>query len=148
MSSIRCFKIILLGIFLLTTQVSFSQKDTLVMKSNEKVMDFVLDIKDLEKIKKMSGLLKDLSDLVITTDNGEIQLKVTSKEKSSNNFSLNMDGTITEEITMNLVMDIVNKLPASAFNVSIFKSKKGSLVSVFDSINVEGLSIVIAAKAE
>ena len=38
MSSIRCFKIILLGIFLLTTQVSFSQKDTLVMKSNEKVM--------------------------------------------------------------------------------------------------------------
>ena len=38
MNSNNCFKIILLGIFLLATQVSFSQKDTLVMKSNEKVM--------------------------------------------------------------------------------------------------------------
>ena len=117
------------------------------IKTNTNVMSFDLDVKDLDKIKKMSGLLKDLSDLVISTDGDQIQLTVTSKERSSNNFSMNIPGEITEASTMSLMMDVVNKLPASGFKVTIYKSAKGSLVAVFDSTNVDGLSIVLAAKA-
>lgn len=117
------------------------------IKSNTNVTSFSIGVKDLDKIKKMSGLLKDLSDLNITSSDEGVTLKVTSKEKSSNNYSINLDGEVSENVDMTLVMDVVNKLPASDFNVTIFKSVKGSLVSVWDSVNVDGLSIVISAKS-
>lgn len=117
------------------------------IKTNENVTSFDLGVKDLDKIKKMSGLLKDLSDLNITSDGDTVTVKVTSKEKSSNNYSITLPAEVAEGIDMTLVMDVVNKLPASDFKVTIYKSKKGSLVAVFDSVNVDGLSIVISAKA-
>jgi hypothetical protein len=117
------------------------------IKSNENVTSFTIGVKDLDKIKKMSGLLKDLSDLNITSSDEGVTLKVTSKEKSSNNYSIDLDGEVNENVNMTLIMDVVNKLPASEFKVTIYKSKKGSLVSVWDSVNVDGLSIVISAKA-
>lgn len=117
------------------------------IKQNDVVMSFELTSKDLDRIKKMSGLLKDLSDLVITSNASNVNVTVTSKERSSNNYSVNFVGTVNEETSMSLVMDVVNKLPSSAFTVTIYKSKKGSLVSVFESINVPGLSVVLSAKA-
>ena len=117
------------------------------IKTNNKVVEFELTDKDLDNIKKMSGLLKDLSDLEITSVDDKITLTVTSTEKSSNNFVLDMNGTTTEDIKMSLIMDVVSKLPADGFNVAIYKSEKGSLVAVFSSIKVEGLDIVISSKA-
>lgn len=117
------------------------------IKQNDVVMSFELTSKDLDRIKKMSGLLKDLSDLVITSNASNVNVTVTSKERSSNNYSVNFVGTVNEETSMSLVMDVVNKLPSSAFTVTIYKSKKGSLVSVFESIYVPGLSVVLSAKA-
>ena len=119
------------------------------IKANETVVEFNLGVKDLDKIKKMSGLLKDLSDLEVSSVDGsdDVTLKVTSKEKSSNNYSITVPGTVSEAINLILVMDNVNKLPASEFKVTIHKSKKGSLVAVFESVNVDGLNIVISAKA-
>ena len=116
---------------------------------NTKVLSFDLDIKSLDKIKKMSTLLKELSDLQIESKDGAISLTVTAKERSSNNFVMNMDknASAIEDICMVLVMDNVNKLPASNYIVQVFKSAKGSLVSVFTSTNVAGLDIVISAKA-
>lgn len=116
---------------------------------NTKVLSFDLDIKSLDKIKKMSTLLKELSDLQIESKDGAISLTVTAKERSSNNFVMNMDknASAIEDTCMVLVMDSVNKLPASNYIVQVFKSAKGSLVSVFTSTNVAGLDIVISAKA-
>jgi len=119
-------------------------KDT---ERNTEVLSFDLSLKELDRLKKMSGLLKDLSDLVISTDGSKVNIKVTSKEKSSNNYSVALDANVNEEASMTIIMDIINKLPSSNYNVTIYKSAKGSLVSVFTSTNVEGLDIVIAAKA-
>jgi hypothetical protein len=117
------------------------------ISQNEKVLEFELDAKELDRIKKMSGLLKELSDLVISSENGNINIAVTSKEKSSNNYSVSVEGTSEDDIEMSLVMDAVKKLPNSGYKISIHRSKKGSLVAVFKSTGVEGLSIVLSAKA-
>jgi len=114
---------------------------------NTKVMDFELDIKNLDKIKKMSGLLKNLSDLNIKAIDGKITMTVTAKEKSSNNFILNVQGTINEDTDVTLLMDSVNKLPNSSYNVELFKSAKGTLIAVFNSLNIDGLSILVSSKA-
>jgi hypothetical protein len=114
---------------------------------NTKLLSFDLGNKDLDKIKKMSGLLKNLTDLKIETANGKIELKVTSKEKSSNNFSIVTEGEIVEDTSMLLLMDSINKLPSSDYRVHIYKSSKGSLVGVFESQDVNGLRILVSAKA-
>jgi len=114
---------------------------------NTKVLEFEIEAKELDRLKKMNGLLKELSDLVIESKDGEITLSVTSKERSSNNYSVNVPGEVIEEVQMSLIMDIIKKLPNSGFKVSVYKSSKGSLVAVFSSTGVEGLNIVIAAKA-
>lgn len=115
---------------------------------NTKVMEFELDIKNLDKIKKMSGLLKNLSDLNISAVENKITMTVTAKEKSSNNFVLNVQGTIIEDTAVTLLMDSVNKLPNSSYNVELYKSSKGTLIAVFNSLNVDGLSILVSSKAE
>ena len=115
---------------------------------NTKVMSFDLDVKNLDKIKKMSGLLKNLSDLKIKGAENKITMTVTAGEKSSNNFVLNTTGTINEDIEVTLLMDSVNKLPASSYKVDIFKSGKGTLIAVFNSSNVDGLNILVSSKAE
>ena len=124
--------------------------DKIRSDKNVNVLNFEMSAKDLDNIKKMSGLLKDLSDLEISgnTENPEnILLTVKSKEKSSNNFTMNLTGTVNENASMLLLIDIVNKLPSSAYNVNIYKSVKGSLIAIFSSINVDGLEIVLASKA-
>lgn len=115
--------------------------------NNVKVIDFELDAKELDRLKKMSGLLKELSDLVISSKDGKTNLSVTSKEKSSNSYSVDVDGSSAEDVSMSLNMDIVKKLPNSGFNVAVYKSSKGSLVAVFTSTGVPGLDLVLAAKA-
>jgi hypothetical protein len=122
-------------------------KKVMNQERNTKVLEFDLDIKNLDKIKKMSGLLKSLSDLKIESDGDNVKLMVTSKEKSSNNFTLNVTGEVNEETSMLLLMDSVNKLPNSGYKVRIFKSAKGGLVAVFNSTNVDGLDILISSKA-
>jgi len=122
-------------------------KNVMNPERNTKVLSFDLENKELDRIKKMSGLLKSLSDLSIEAKDGAIKVTVKSKEKSSNNFSINVQGDIIEELSMLLLMDSVNKLPASDYKVQIFKSSKGSLVSVFESIDVDGLKILVSSKA-
>ena len=118
------------------------------IKSNTVVMSFDLPLKELDRIKKMSGLLKELSDLIITSSSAGISLMVTSKERSANNYTSVVQGDVQEETSMALVMDTINKLPASNFKVSIYKSSKGTPIALFESTNVEGLSIIVAAKAD
>ena len=47
---------------------------------------------------------------------------------------------------MEIVMSNINKLPNSSYTVSMYRSAKGSLISLFESQGVDGLTIVIAGK--
>jgi len=116
---------------------------------NTKVMEFDITSKNLETIKKASSILKDLSDLIISgnSEDSKIDIKVTSKEKSSNSFRLALNGDVNEDISITLVMDYINKLPASDYSVQVYKSARGSLVAVFESKNIDGLDIIISSKA-
>jgi len=114
---------------------------------NENVISFSLGLKDLDKIKKMSGLLKDLNNLDIKSVDGKITVTTRSNEKSSNDFVINFDGESTGDNSITLDMSLVNKLPSSDFNVKVYKSAKGTLVSVFESTTVPGLKVVVSAKA-
>ena len=115
------------------------------IKGNSLVMSFDLPNTELDKLKKVSGVLKDLTDLNIESKEN-ITLTVQGKEKSTNNIAITLNGVVNEETELKVVMSNVNKLPSSSYNVSVFKSQKGSLIALFESQSVDGLAIVIAAK--
>jgi hypothetical protein len=96
----------------------------------------------------MSGLLKNLSDLKIKAVENKIVMTVTSNERSSNNFVINVSGVVEEEIDLTLLISSVNKLPNNSYNVEVYKSTKGSLIAVFTSLDIDGLSILVSSKAE
>jgi len=146
-----------------TTQVEIIESSTrgnpdLVdrIRTNTEVLSFDITTDELNKFKTMSSLLKNLSDLSIESKGDEVTLTVKSVEKSTNSYNKTFKGDVKEEISMLLVMDIIKKLPNSDYKVTVFKSKKGSLVAVWDSKDIKSkdendkstvLSIVTAAKA-
>jgi len=117
------------------------------IEKNQKIISFVISKEDLENIKKMSNLLRDSKDLLIESMNDKVTITLKSEERSSNTYTIEIDGSTDENTRLVLPVENFNKLIPSGYNVSIYKSKKGSLVSVFSSTSVEGLSISIAPKA-
>ena len=116
------------------------------IQGNANVVNFELPQTELEKLKKVAGVLKDLTDLNVQTEDGAVVLTVQGKEKSSNNIAIKFPAEVFEETQLKVVMSNINKLPGGSYNVSVFKSAKGSLICLFESQGVDGLSIVIAAK--
>lgn len=116
------------------------------IKGNENVVNFELPQAELEKLKKVSGVLKDLTDLSIETADESVVVTAQGKEKSSNNIAIKLNAEVLGEVSLKIVMANINKLPNGSYNVSIYKSAKGSLITLFQSQGVDGLNIVIAAK--
>jgi hypothetical protein len=118
---------------------------------NTLLTKFKLSTDNLDKIKKMSGLLKNLSDLKINAGSESAHITVTSKEKSANSYDIKIPVipvNTAEDIEVTLLMDNINKLPASDYEVQVYRSQKGGLITVFTSLNVDGLDIIISAKAD
>jgi len=119
------------------------------IKTNELVATFELPAGELDKLKKVSGVLKDLTDLSIDCAKDEsdvITLTAQGKEKSSNNIAIKFNGVVNSEVQLKIVMSNLSKLPNTSYNVSVFKSNKGSLISLFESQDVDGLAVVISSK--
>lgn len=117
------------------------------VKLNEKFISFTLNHKEVEKIKKASSLLTNVTDLIISNIGNRISIKIASSEKSSNNYSIELPGEVIADASSSIVMQIFNKLPVSSYDVTLYRSKKGSMISVFKSLSVDGLEIVVSAKA-
>ncbi len=114
---------------------------------NTPIGSFELPKDEFDKLKKVSGILKDLTDLNVKCNTaGTVELTVQGKEKSSNSISSELSANIVTDETFKIVMANLNKIPLGAYNVEIYKSAKGSLITIFVSQDVDGLEIVIAAK--
>lgn len=123
--------------------------DRVQSDKNTKVMTFDLPSTELDKLKKVSGVLKDLTELSIKSEKGEsdvITLTAQGKEKSSNNIAIKFNGVVEEEVELKIVMSNLAKIPNTSYKVSVYKSSKGSLITLFESVEVDGLKIIISAK--
>jgi len=136
-----------------TTDISIIESECRVdpslpdrIKNNEQVLEFTLTSKEVNNIKKMSSLLKELSDLEFTSKDNSLNITTKSTEKSSNNYNISKEAE-GEDLSIILNMDIVNKVPSLDYKVSVYRSSKGSLVALFESTTVEGIEIIIAPKA-
>lgn len=80
------------------------------------IFDFVLSNPDLEKIKKISGLL-NLETLILS--NGKISV---SSGVMGNNFSLDLEGTfVSDEHNVPVQVSCLKKLPAMSYRVRVLQ---------------------------
>ena len=116
-------------------------------EKNTKVATFEIDSENFDKIKKMSGLLKDLDNFIVESIDGKINVSLMDDTRSSKSYSLNVDGSSIEEFKMVMSMDLISKIPTAAYDFSIMKSQKGSLICILDSTATNAISIVVSSKA-
>lgn len=119
-------------------------------ESATKAIEFYISSEDMEKIKKVSSLLK-FEDVVITSEGSKIVLKVDNEnQKSSNDFKIYLDGEASDsEIGVVLSVSNIKKMPQGNYVVRASKNPKNplSILVRFESQNVDGLQFFIATKA-
>jgi len=119
------------------------------IKSNETIASFKLLNVELNKIKKMSGLLKSMIIFRLTGNGSDVVVSLEGTEKSSNNYAVTFDDEASSsEFVMDVNMSNINKLPGSDYDVTVHRSTKGSIIVVFSSINVPGLNIFCTEKVK
>lgn len=115
-----------------------------------KAIEFYMSAEDMEKIKKVSSLLK-FEDVVITSEEGKIVIKVDNEtQKSSNDFKIYVDGEcLDDDIAVVMSVNNIKKLPQGNYVIRASKNPKNptSVLVRFESQNVEGLNFYIATKA-
>jgi len=115
-----------------------------------KAIEFYISSDDVDKIKKVSSLLK-FEDVVITSENGKVVLKVDNEtQKSSNDFKIYLDGECEDsELAIVLSVSNIKKLPQGNYVIRASKNPKNpsSVLVRFESQNVEGLNFYVATKA-
>jgi hypothetical protein len=116
------------------------------IKNNTLVLSTSLEGKELEKVKKTSSIL-GTSDLVVKGSDNVISLIAQSKEKSSNKYEVSLDGSTVENVEMIIPMEMINRIPNGSYDMKVYKSAKGSLVSILEDKDRPGLSIVVSARS-
>lgn len=116
------------------------------IKSNEKIGSFELSNETFKALRIASNTLKDLPNLIISSVENGILLKISANEKTSNSYSTTIDAETTEEFDIIVTLAMLKKIPNGDFKVDVYKSKKGSKVLVFTSKNIESLEIILSVK--
>lgn len=109
------------------------------IKGNEKVGEFKLSSSVMKELKMASNALKNLPNLIVKLST-EAEFLISGNEKSSNSYSTKGEGKGEVEFSMSL--NDLKKIPNGNFDVEVYQNKKGSLVMILNSEDIDGLRIV------
>lgn len=109
------------------------------IKGNEKVGEFKLSSAIMKELKMASNALKNLPNLIVKLST-EAEFLISGNEKSSNSYSTKGEGKGEVEFSMSL--NDLKKIPNGNFDVEVYQNKKGSLVMILNSEDIDGLRIV------
>lgn len=127
----------------------FRAKVSMLEKTSaaESALEFSLSNQQIDQLKKAGTLLK-VEDIVVSGKDGTVTITAENlTQSSSNGFSLIPEtASIFEDSEICISTTNFSKLPAGNYDVKIAKNGT-SYVTRFDSKSVEGLTIVILAKA-
>lgn len=137
-----------------TTNLTLLQdfnKDVSVFDKTEAVptvSEFVLTSDDIKKIKQASGVFKDLTEIQLTSQDGDMQIALSASNKfnaSSNKFGLTKESESSKEFTIGINAENFNKLPGIDYNVYVkYNSKVDSYRVMLASPEIEGFKILLA----
>ena len=117
------------------------------VKEGTAFLTFDIESTQIESLKKVSSVLKDLSDLNIETNGNTVELKASNKENSSNAFTVTARCEKIEDVKLSIDMSHNFKsLPNGNYKVKITKNARGVWLTIFESKDVEGMYIIVGTQ--
>jgi len=114
------------------------------------VCEFHLSVSDIKRIKSSSGVLKDLSEVIFTSRDGDmvVSLGATNRFNArSNTYSINKPDTCSKEFELKIPVDNFKKLPDSEYTFKIkYNSTQDSYRIILSSDSLEGMEIMMSVK--
>lgn len=128
-------------------------KDAVQFEKTQEVPDvatFVLTTEDIKNIKSASGVFKDLSEVLITSQDGEVQISLGATNKfnaKSNKFSISKPTQATKEFEIKIPIDNFKMLPSSEYNLHVkYNSARDSYRILMQSTTLNGFMILMSVK--
>lgn len=119
-------------------------------KSIPGVATFDITSDDMKKIKDASGVFKDLSELLITSRDGGVNLSLASTNKfnaRSNTFSIAKDAQTSKEFEIKLPIENIKMIPATDYECTVvYNSAKDAYRILLISKQIEGFEMLLSVK--
>jgi len=115
------------------------------------VAQFDLSKNDIKKIKDASGVFKDLTDVIFTSQDGDITMSLGATGKynaKSNKFSIVKQAQTNKEFEVKIPVENFKKLPMTEYTVDVkYNSERDSYRLLMTTTNVAKFKIIMCVVA-
>lgn len=121
-------------------------------KEAPSVATFNITVDDMKQIKAASGVFKDLTEVILTSADGDIELSLGATNRfqaRSNTYSVTKDAETTKEFQIKIPVENFKALPTSEYTVEIkYNSQRDSYRILMINKTIESLQIMLAIKMQ
>jgi len=114
------------------------------------VASFDLSIDDIKNLKSATGVFKDLSEVIFTSQDGDMKLSLGATNKfnaKSNTYSVTKTANTTKEFQIKIPVDNFKMLPVSDYTVEVkYNSARDSYRLLLVNKSLEGFKVLLTVK--
>lgn len=114
------------------------------------VATFDLSVDDIKNIKSATGVFKDLSEVLFTSQDGDMKISLGATNKfnaKSNTYSVTKNANTTKEFEVKIPVDNFKMLPVSDYVVDVkFNSARNSYRILMTNKSLDGFKILMSVK--
>lgn len=112
---------------------------------------FDLEVEDMKQIKSASGVFRDLTEVIITSKDGDIEVSLGATNRfgaRSNTYSVVKDAETTKEFEIKIPVENFKVLPNSEYEMQIkYNEKRDSYRILMINKSLDGLKLMLSTKA-
>lgn len=128
-------------------------KDAVQFEKTESVPSvatFDINVDDIKSIKSATGVFKDLSEVLFTSQDGDINVSLGATNKfnaKSNKFSIQKDGQTSKEFEIKIPVENFKMLPVSDYTIDVkYNSNRDSYRILMTNNSLEGFKVIMSVK--
>ena len=114
------------------------------------VATFDIGLDDIKNLKSATGVFKDLSEVIFTSQDGDMKISLGATNKfnaKSNTFSVTKSANTSKEFEVKIPVDNFKMLPASEYTVDVkYNSSRDSYRILMTNKSLEGFKVLMSVK--
>jgi hypothetical protein len=114
------------------------------------VATFDLSVDDIKNLKSATGVFKDLSEVLFTSQDGDMKVSLGATNKfnaKSNTFSVQKAATTSKEFEIKIPVENFKMLPVSDYTVDVkYNSSRDSYRIMMSNKTLEGFKVLMSVK--
>lgn len=114
------------------------------------VSTFDISVEDIKNLKSATGVFKDLSEIIFTSQDGDMKISLGATNKfnaKSNTFSVTKSANTSKEFEVKIPVDNFKMLPVSDYTVDVkYNSARDSYRILMTNKTLEGFKVLMSVK--